>query len=234
MPKRKLPWFKMYPNDFLNGIGDLSSAHEIALYTVILHRIYDNSGPIKDDIRALAARSKMRVDHCERALNRLIELEKIQIEDGKIINERARKDLKQCLLETQNENPNRQKSQQNQESRVPISEVRSQKSETNNIIPIEDGPRKAFARLSQTWMPSPEARAYAMDKLGEDEDSFRELLTQYIRHYSPRYERREDWNPGFQNWADRAGKSVRPKLRFDHIDDMRIPGGVNEPKEEKS
>ena len=83
------PWLKCVPNDFLNGIGDLSNAHEIALYTVILMRIYDSRGPIKDDLRALATRGKMGPQRCQRALDRLVELGKIQMENGCISNARS-------------------------------------------------------------------------------------------------------------------------------------------------
>jgi len=79
----KVPWIKWYSGDFLNGIADLSP-HEIALYTVILCRIYDEDRPIPHDIRKLARRCNMRLPQCERALQSLLNEGKLTSDGEKI------------------------------------------------------------------------------------------------------------------------------------------------------
>ena len=84
----KTPWIKWYSGDFLNGVADLTP-HEIALYTIILCRIYDEDGPVPHDTRKLARRCNMRLPQCEKALLSLLESGKL-ISDGSFIdNNRA-------------------------------------------------------------------------------------------------------------------------------------------------
>ncbi len=86
------PWIKWYPADFLNGIAELSP-HEIAVYTVVLNRIYDEDGPIPDEPQKLARRCNMRLPHFQKALDALIEDGKLVREDGLLCNLRARKEI---------------------------------------------------------------------------------------------------------------------------------------------
>lgn len=86
------PWIKWYAGDFLNGIAELGP-HEIAVYTVVLNRIYDEGGPIPDDPQKIARRCNMRLPQCEKALASLAKDEKLIREDGIIANRRARKEL---------------------------------------------------------------------------------------------------------------------------------------------
>src|SRR6266436_4338308 len=60
----RVPWVRWFPSDFLNGIVGLH-AFEIAVYTVILNLIYDNNGPIRDDVNRIARRVGIRSDHCD-------------------------------------------------------------------------------------------------------------------------------------------------------------------------
>jgi|TARA_R100000049_G_C1935156_1_gene79014 uncharacterized protein YdaU (DUF1376 family) len=85
------PWIKWFPSDFLNGVSDLSP-HEIAVFTVILCRIYDEDGPIPHNLKKIARRCNMRFPQCEKAVNSLAEEGKIIIQDGLIDNKRAQKE----------------------------------------------------------------------------------------------------------------------------------------------
>lgn len=82
------PWIKWYSGDFLNGVADLSP-HEIALYTVILCRIYDEDKAIPHDLKKLARRCNMRMPQCEKALNSLLSEGKLTSDGTFIDNERA-------------------------------------------------------------------------------------------------------------------------------------------------
>ena len=88
----RVPWVRWFPSDFLNGIVGLH-AFEIAVYTVILNLIYDNNGPIRDDVNRIARRVGIRSDHCDRVINTLISERKIERRDGVISNSRADREL---------------------------------------------------------------------------------------------------------------------------------------------
>jgi uncharacterized protein YdaU (DUF1376 family) len=86
------PWIKWYANDFLSGIAELSP-HEIAVYTVVINRIYDEDGPVRDEPRKIARRCNMRLPQCEKALASLVESGKLSRENGCLANPRARKEI---------------------------------------------------------------------------------------------------------------------------------------------
>jgi len=85
------PWIKWYPADFLNGVADLSP-HEIAVYTIILCRIYDEDRAIPHDVQKIARRCNMRVPQCEKVLKSLIDEGKLFSDDNVIDNKRAQKE----------------------------------------------------------------------------------------------------------------------------------------------
>lgn len=76
MAPERLPWFKCFPEKFLNAIAGLDP-FETALYTIIIMRIYDVGGPIADDVRALSTRANMTPARTQRVVDRLIEIGKI-------------------------------------------------------------------------------------------------------------------------------------------------------------
>ena len=77
----KNPWVKWYSADFLNGIADMDP-NQIAVYSVVLNRIYDNEGPIDDDVERIARRCNMRPTSCKKALDTLVEAGKLIRRDG--------------------------------------------------------------------------------------------------------------------------------------------------------
>lgn len=87
MPKKN-PWFKCYPVDFLNGVADLSP-NEIAVYTVVLMRMYDEDGPVVDDTARIAHRCNMRIPTCKKAIDSLCAADKFAREDGLLVNGKA-------------------------------------------------------------------------------------------------------------------------------------------------
>jgi uncharacterized protein YdaU (DUF1376 family) len=89
----KSPWVKWYSGDFLNGIADLEP-NEIAVYVVVLNRIYDEGGPISDDVARIARRCHMRPSSCEKALSNLLRSRKLTRVDGLLSNDRCEKEIK--------------------------------------------------------------------------------------------------------------------------------------------
>ena len=85
------PWIKFYPADFLNGVAELRP-NEMAVYTIVLMRIYDEDAPIPYDPAKISRRCNMRRPACENALSALADAGKLIIENGLIDNKRARKE----------------------------------------------------------------------------------------------------------------------------------------------
>lgn len=88
----KIPWFKCFPSDFLNGVSTLSP-HEGWVYAIILMRIYDEDGPIPDKPEQIARRCNMRLYQCKKAIDTLVDEGKLIRENGYLANDRANKVL---------------------------------------------------------------------------------------------------------------------------------------------
>lgn len=83
MPDR-LPWFKCEPGKLLGALAALSK-DDGYLYVIVLMRIYENGGPIKEDTSMLARRTGMTRHLVEKSLSSLFEKDKIQrLDDGSI------------------------------------------------------------------------------------------------------------------------------------------------------
>jgi len=87
----KIPWIKFYAGDFLNGVADLTP-NEIAVYTVVLMRIYDEDRAIPFDVKKIARRCNMRVPTCQKAIESLVDEGKLVIAENHLDNKRARKE----------------------------------------------------------------------------------------------------------------------------------------------
>lgn len=83
-----LPWFKFYPEKFMHGVRGLT-AQDVGVYTMILCRIYEESGPIEFHTARLSTYCNMRESSFKKAVQRLVDLDKIQLNDGMISNRRA-------------------------------------------------------------------------------------------------------------------------------------------------
>jgi len=55
-----IPYFRFYPTDFMHGVRGMS-AQEVGVYTMILCRIYESSGPIEYNPMRLATYCGMRL-----------------------------------------------------------------------------------------------------------------------------------------------------------------------------
>lgn len=74
-------WFKCYPSDFLNAVAGLTP-NEIAVYTICVMRMWDEDGPIADDVARIARRCNMRPTSCERALTELAAVDNLTRKNG--------------------------------------------------------------------------------------------------------------------------------------------------------
>lgn len=85
---RHASWFKFYPADFMNGVRGLS-AQEVGLYTMILCRIYEESGPVEYHPLRLSTYCGMRESTFVKTLEKLLALGKLTLVDGMLSNARA-------------------------------------------------------------------------------------------------------------------------------------------------
>lgn len=86
------PWFRFFPTDWISGVAQLSAA-ERGVYVTLIAMIYDAEGPVPLDESRLARACGIPVHGFRRALDALVDLDKLQIEDGKITNKRAKTEL---------------------------------------------------------------------------------------------------------------------------------------------
>jgi uncharacterized protein YdaU (DUF1376 family) len=89
----KNPWFKCYPANFLDGVAELEP-DQGWVYTILLMRMYSEGGPIPDKPEAIAKRCNMSKARCERVIQSLVEIDKIERIDGVILNKRAQEEIK--------------------------------------------------------------------------------------------------------------------------------------------
>jgi uncharacterized protein YdaU (DUF1376 family) len=88
MPKSRIPFFRFYPSDFMDGVRGMS-AQEVGLYTMLLCRMYEESGPIEDNTLRLATYCGMREKTFTKTLDKLVALGKITRQGGMLSNHRA-------------------------------------------------------------------------------------------------------------------------------------------------
>lgn len=88
MSKKHIPYFDFYPADFMNGVRGLTP-QEVGVYTMLLCRIYEESGPVELHHSRLATYCGMRVKTFTSVVERLIDLGKLLLVDGALHNSRA-------------------------------------------------------------------------------------------------------------------------------------------------
>lgn len=84
----KIPYFRLYPGDFMNGVRGLS-AQEVGVLTMLLCRMYEENGPIEYHALRLATYCGMREKSFKKVIDKLIELDKLTVDQGFVINKRA-------------------------------------------------------------------------------------------------------------------------------------------------
>ena len=88
MTGKRIPYFRFYPSDFMRGVRGLT-AQEVGVYTMLLCRMYEESGPIECHILRLSTYCGMREATFEKTLNKLVALGKINLANGMLSNDRA-------------------------------------------------------------------------------------------------------------------------------------------------
>jgi uncharacterized protein YdaU (DUF1376 family) len=86
------PWYRRFPDNFLGGINGLT-LEEKGAYGVVIDMIYQRGGPIADEPRYIAGICNCSVRKWNAIRQRLIDLGKIHVIDGHLMNERAEIEL---------------------------------------------------------------------------------------------------------------------------------------------
>lgn len=84
----RIPYFDFYPADFMHGVRGLT-AQEVGVYTMILCRIYEENGPVEYNAMRLSTYCGMREATFVKTIQKLIDLDKFQVDGGMISNRRA-------------------------------------------------------------------------------------------------------------------------------------------------
>lgn len=86
------PWYRRFPDNFIAGTAGLT-LEEKGAYSLVLDLIYVRGGPIPDEPRYIAGVCNCSVRKWTAIRARLIELGKITVIDGHLMNARAEKEL---------------------------------------------------------------------------------------------------------------------------------------------
>lgn len=84
----RLPWFPCYPGKLLGALAGMTPDQGY-VYTIILLRIYEVSGPCTDTTEVIARRCGMRPTRAARALEWLLDKRKLVLVGGGYMNETA-------------------------------------------------------------------------------------------------------------------------------------------------
>jgi uncharacterized protein YdaU (DUF1376 family) len=90
--KRHIPYFSLYPADFMNGVRGMS-AQQVGVYMMLLCRIYEENGPVEYHLRRLATYCGMREATFEKVVSDLVDLGKLTLTDGMLSNRRAEAEI---------------------------------------------------------------------------------------------------------------------------------------------
>lgn len=101
MSSQSVPWFKFYPADFMNGVRGLT-ATEVGLYQMLLCRIYEENGPVEFHTLRLSTYCGMREATFKKTVARLIDLGKLTVKDGALMNARAAAEISNRARDLEN------------------------------------------------------------------------------------------------------------------------------------
>lgn len=87
-----LPWFRCFPDRLLSALGEMDATTQ-HVYVVVLLKIYARSGPIKDNLQALATFCRRGPQAVETALENLVGMGRLTRADGFISNAVAEAEL---------------------------------------------------------------------------------------------------------------------------------------------
>lgn len=221
---RHIPYFDFYPADFMNGVRGLSP-QEVGVYTMVLCRIYEDNAPIEYNIVRLSTYCGMREKTFAKVLERLIELDKFQVEDGMISNRRAMAEISKradkLKIASRAGKISGQKRQQKQHAEATDVGVPFNHTDTDTDKEKEEpkgSSKKAGRRLPDDWVPD-EIFARRKGLSAWEVENEAEKFRDYWRGLSGQRAVKADWDATWRNWVrkaagDRERKQDDPRLRI--------------------
>lgn len=76
-----IPYFKLYPKNFMHSVRGLSP-QEVGVFMMILCRLYEENGPVEFQPTRLAAYCGMREATFSKAVEKLVDLGKLSLDEG--------------------------------------------------------------------------------------------------------------------------------------------------------
>lgn len=89
------PWYRRFPDNFLGGTNGMT-LEEKGAYSVVIDMIYQRGGPIADEPRYIAGICNCSVRKWNAIRARLLDLNKLYLIDGKLMNERAAEEIEKA------------------------------------------------------------------------------------------------------------------------------------------
>jgi uncharacterized protein YdaU (DUF1376 family) len=212
MPRKKIPFFRFYPSDFMGGVRGMS-AQEVGLYTMLLCRMYEESGPIEDHALRLATYCGMREKTFTATLEKLIALGKIKRRDGTLFNDRAESEISDRSHDLENAiaagKASAKKRQQNQSQTATDvqrafnhTDTDTDKEDTDtNVSVTRAKPKARKVRIGEDAQITDGMRN-AADKRGHSQQEAEAQFERFKNDALAKAKTFADWNRAFVTWLD--------------------------------
>ena len=185
------------------------SAQEVGLYTMLLCRMYEESGPIEDHALRLSTYCGMRQATFEKTLQKLVDLGKITRADGLLFNERARDEISNrahdLKIASKAGKASAKKRQQNQSQcatpvQRPFNDTDTD-TDTDTNVSLPKKPARKKCRIPENAVIS-DAQIRAAAKRGH---SLQEAEAQFSKFKNDALAKGKsfvDWDRAFITWLD--------------------------------
>ena len=213
MASSNIPYFRFYPADFMHGVRGMS-AQEVGVYTMILCRIYESSGPIEYNPMRLATYCGMRQATFDKTLEKLVDLGKLNMSGGIISNDRADIEISKRADDLKNNSKagkaSAEKRQQNQQSiSTPVQQSFNHTDTDTDTVKREAkaSPKKQIRKCQMPvgWVPSDRnvqdahSKQFSYEEIESEADKFRDYHTAKASVFA-------DWDAAWRTWLGNARK----------------------------
>ena len=197
----------------MDGVRGLS-AQEIGLYTMLLCRMYEESGPIEDHALRLSTYCGMREKTFATTLDKLVALGKIKRSNGMLSNDRAEIEISDRSHDLENAiaagKASAKKRQQKQRSNATDVERPLNHTDTDtdirdtNVSLARKSRRQSSLPLPDDWVPNLAKAQSLMAELDLTRDEMNYCYQQMKGHAHAKDRRLANWDQGFANWVRKA------------------------------
>lgn len=215
------PFFKFFPAKFMKGVRGLTPA-EVGVYIMLLCRIYEEEGPIKNNPLILATYCEMRQPTFEKTLERLVALGKLTLSDGVLSNDKADDVISDRVVRSENAKTagkasagKRQENQRQSATGVPrpFNHKEEEKEQEYTPLPPEGGgqldllpedrkpakPRKVASQFPADWTPSEKLILWAVSE-GMARERVLRCARHCVDHHRSRGNTYVDHDAAFRTW----------------------------------